>query len=140
MVKAETIWVTKTDLERLVNLIAITRDREERELYQSVDKLEEKLELAEVAASENIPSSVITMRSKMRLKDLDTGEDYFYTLVFPSEAKFEEGKLSILSPLATAILGYRIGDTIEFQAPARARRLKVLEILYQPESAGDYNL
>ena len=140
MVKEETIWVTKTDLQRLGNLIDMVRDREERELYQYIDKLEAKLEFAEVAASEEIPSKVITMRSKVHLKDLDTGEDHFYTLVFPTEANSEEGKLSILSPLATAILGYQLGDTVEFQAPARRRRLQVLEILYQPESAGDYNL
>lgn len=140
MVKEETIWVTKTDLQRLGNLIEMVRNREEHELYQYIDKLEEKLEFAEVAASEDIPSNVITMRSKVRLKDLENGEEHFYTLVFPTEAKFEEGKLSILSPLATAILGCRLGDTVEFQAPGRLRRLKVLEILYQPESAGDYNL
>lgn len=140
MVKEETIWVTKTDLERLGNLIELVRNDGERQLYQYIKKLEEKLEYAEVARSEDIPSSVITMRTKVRLKDLDTGEETVYSLVFPGEAQFDEGKLSILSPLATAILGYRLGDTVEFQAPSRLRRLKVLEILYQPESAGDLNL
>ena len=140
MVKEETIWVTKTDLERLGNLIELVRNDGERQLYQYIKKLEEKLEYAEVARSEDIPSSVITMRTKVRLKDLDTGEETVYSLVFPGEAQFDEGKLSILSPLATAILGYRLGDTVEFQAPSRLRRLKVLKILYQPESAGDLNL
>lgn len=140
MVKEETIWLTKTDLERLGNLVELVRNEGERQLYQYIKKLEEKLEDAEVARSEDIPSSVITMRSKVRLKDLDTGEETVYSLVFPGEAQFDEGKLSILSPLATAILGYRLGDTVEFQAPSRLRRLKVLEILYQPESAGDLNL
>ena len=119
MVKEETIWVTKTDFQRLGNLIEMVHNREEHQLSQYIDKLEEKLESAEVAASEDIQSNVITMRSKVHLKDLDTGEDHFYTLVFPSEAKFEEGKLSILSPLATAILGHRLGDTLEFQAQVR---------------------
>lgn len=140
MVKEETIWVTKTDLQRLGNLIELVRNQGARQLYQYIDKLEEKLKYAEVAASEKIPSNIITMRSKVRLKDLDTGEETVYSLVFPTEAKSEEGKLSILSPLATAIFGYRLGDTVEFQAPLKLRRLKVLEILYQPESAGDYNL
>lgn len=140
MVKEETIWLTKTDLERLGNLVELVRNEGERQLYQYIKKLEEKLEYAEVARSEDIPSSVITMRSKVRLKDLDNGEETIYSLVFPGEAQSDEGKLSILSPLATAILGYRLGDTVEFQAPSRLRRLKVLEILYQPESAGDLNL
>jgi regulator of nucleoside diphosphate kinase len=140
MVKEETIWVTKTDLERLGHLIERVRNQEERQLYQYINKLEDKLEYAEAAPSEEIPSNVITMRSRVKLKDLDNGEETVYSLVFPDEAKSEEGKLSILSPLATAILGYRLGDTVEFEAPARLRRLKVLEILYQPEAAGDYNL
>lgn len=140
MVKEETIWVTKTDLERLGHLIERVRNQEERQLYQYINKLEDKLEYAEAAPSEKIPSNVITMRSRVKLKDLDNGEETVYSLVFPDEAKSEEGKLSILSPLATAILGYRLGDTVEFEAPARLRRLKVLEILYQPEAAGDYNL
>lgn len=140
MVKEETIWVTKTNLQRLVSLIERVRNQGERQLYQYIDKLEEKLEFAESAVSEEIPSSVITMRSKVLLKDLATGEEHFYAIVFPTEASYEEGKLSILSPLATALLGYRVGDTVEFQAPTRLRRLKVLEILYQPESAGDFNL
>lgn len=140
MVKEETIWVTKTDLERLVNLIKLVRNQEQRQLYQHIAKLEEKLEYAEVTRSEDIPTNIITMRSKVRLNDLNTGEELVYSLVFPTEANFEEGKLSILSPLAMAVLGYRLGDTVEFEAPSRLRRLKVLEILYQPESAGDYNL
>ena len=54
-----------------------------------------------------------------------------------AEANSEDGKISILAPIATAILGYRKGHTVEFQAPARIRRLKIEDILYQPESAGD---
>ncbi len=140
MVKEETIWITQTDLERLGNLIGLVRNQQVRQLFSYIERLEEKLEFAEVAASENIPSNVITMRSKARLKDLDSGEETVYSLVFPTEAESEEGKLSILSPLATAILGCQLGDTVEFQAPSRLRRLKILEILYQPEAAGDYNL
>lgn len=140
MVKEETIWVTKTDLERLINLIKLVRNQGQRQLYQNIAKLEEKLEYAEVTRSEDIPTNIITMRSKVRLNDLNTGEELVYSLVFPTEANFEEGKLSILSPLSTAVLGYRLGDTVEFEAPSRLRRLRVLEILYQPESSGDYNL
>ena len=80
------------------------------------------------------------MRTKEKLKDLDTGEENVYSIVFANEANSDEGKISILAPLATALLGYRRGDAVEFQAPARMRRLKIEEILYQPESAGDYSL
>jgi regulator of nucleoside diphosphate kinase len=80
------------------------------------------------------------MRSKVRLRDLDTGEEMVYTLVFPSEANFDEGKISVLAPVGTAMLGYRVGSLIEWEVPSGRRRLKVEELLYQPEAAGDYNL
>ena len=76
----------------------------------------------------------------VRLKDLVSGEANTYSLVFPTEANFTEGKISILAPIGTAILGYKRGDTIEWPVPAGVRRLKVDEILYQPEAAGNYEL
>jgi regulator of nucleoside diphosphate kinase len=80
------------------------------------------------------------MRSRVRLSDLNTGQEVVYTLVFPSEANFDDGKISVLAPIGTAMLGYREGSIIEWQVPSGLRRLKVEEILYQPEAAGDYNL
>jgi regulator of nucleoside diphosphate kinase len=45
-----------------------------------------------------------------------------------------------LAPIGTALIGYRAGDVIEWKVPAGLRKLKVLEVLYQPEAAGDYHL
>lgn len=140
MIQQGTIYVTKTDRERLKNLIELVRDRGDRADLLYVDKLEDELEFAEVVASADMPADVVTMRSKVRLKDMDTDEETVYTIVFPTEANFDDGKISILAPLATALLGYRLGDTVEFEAPSRLRRLEIMEILYQPESAGDLNL
>lgn len=80
------------------------------------------------------------MRSKVRLKDLVSGEARIYSLVLPSEANFSEGKISVLAPIGTAILGYKLGDTIEWPVPSGLRRLKVDKIIYQPEAAGHYGL
>lgn len=140
MIQQGPIYVTKTDRERLKNLIELVRDRGDRADLLYVDKLEDELEFAEVVASADMPADVVTMRSKVRLKDMDTDEETVYTIVFPTEANFDDGKISILAPLATALLGYRLGDTVEFEAPSRLRRLEIMEILYQPESAGDLNL
>lgn len=63
-----------------------------------------------------------------------------YTLVFPSAANISENKLSILVPLGMVPMGYRKGDTIEWPVPSGMRKLKVTEIIYQPEAAGDYSL
>ena len=136
----KTIYITKTDQERLSNLIQLVRDQNDRSHNGYIRTLEEELEFAEVVPSEEVPPNVVTMRSKVRLKDLDTDEENVYTIVFPTEADHDEGRISILAPLATALLGNRCGEVVAFQAPTRSRRLKIEEILYQPESAGDYDL
>ena len=80
------------------------------------------------------------MRSTVRLRDLDSGKEMIYSLVFPNEADVDEGRISILAPVGTAMIGYRIGDTIEWEVPSGLRRLRVEEVLYQPEASGDYQL
>ena len=140
MIQQTTIYITKKDRERLGGLIQQVRIQNDRAHLGYVNRLEEELEEAEIVAPEAIPPDVVTMRSKVKLKDLDTNEERVYSIVFPSEANSDEGKISILAPLATALLGFRSGETVEFQAPTRLRRLKIEEILYQPESSGDYDL
>jgi len=140
MVKEANIYITKIDQERLTKLIEITRERDTGVNLEYLKRLEEELDRAEVVVPSDVPPDVITMRSKVRLKDLSTGEEMVYSLVFPTEAKFDEGRISILAPIGTAMLGYRRGDVIEWEVPSGLRRLKVEEVLYQPESAGDYHL
>ena len=134
------IYITKPDHERLTKLIEIAREREGDANREYLDRLEEELERAEVVEQKDIPPDVITMRSTVSLKDLDTGEEMIYWLAFPTEANFDEGKISILAPVGTAMLGYRRGDVIEWEVPSGVRRLKVEDVLYQPESKGDYHL
>jgi regulator of nucleoside diphosphate kinase len=139
-VKEATIYITELDRQRLERLIELAGERSRRANHQYLSRLEEELERAETVAPEDVPADVITMRSKVRLGDLDTGEEMTYTLVFPSEANYDEGRISVLAPVGTAMLGYRAGDTIEWEVPSGTRRLKVVEILYQPEAAGEYDL
>jgi regulator of nucleoside diphosphate kinase len=134
-----TIYVTEFDLKRLRELFAGTH------LWNKMDReylinLEEELEQANVVPSQQIPADVVTMNSQVRIWDLDAGKEMVLTLVFPALADYEQGRLSILAPMGTALLGYRAGDTIEWQAPSGLRRLRVEQVLYQPEAAGDYHL
>lgn len=140
MIDTKTICMTETDIERLNNLIEQVREQDERAHFPYISILEEKLEFAEAVHSIDIPPNVITMRSKVRLNDLKTGRNTTYVLVFPKEANVDEGKISILAPLASAILGHSLGDEIEFEAPSGLRKLSVKEVIYQPESAGDLDL
>ena len=140
MSKETNIYITKPDYERLTKLIEIAREREGDANREYLDRLEEELNRAEVVQQQDIPADVITMRSTVRVKDLDTSEEIIYRLVFPTEANYDEGRISVLAPIGTAMLGYRRGDVIDWQVPSGVRRLSVEEVLYQPESKGEYHL
>lgn len=133
------IYVTEPDYRRLIGLIEITRDRNGVDI-EYLNTLQAELDRAEIVDPKRIPANVITMRSKVRLKDLVSGDANVYSLVFPTEANLSEGKISVLAPIGTAILGYKLGDSIEWPVPSGVRKLKVDEILYQPEAAGEYGL
>jgi regulator of nucleoside diphosphate kinase len=133
------IYITTSDYHRLSGLIEMSRERNGDADREYLDQLEEELAQAEVVNPEDIPQDVITMRSKVRLKDLKSGQTVMYSLVFPSEANSNEGHISVLAPIGTALLGNRSGDVVESRVPSGLRRLKVKEILYQPEAAGNYH-
>lgn len=137
--KGRTIYITDYDLKRLKELLDVAKEFD----YRGRDDLKDlKVELnrAYLLASRDIPGDVITMNSKAVLIDIDTGGEMTYTLVFPHDADIDQGQISILAPIGTAMLGCSVGDTFEWKVPAGLRRLKVKEILYQPEASGDYHL
>jgi regulator of nucleoside diphosphate kinase len=138
--KEAAISVTEFDLGRLRNLIDIARYDGSDWHGPYLNRLEAELERAEVVDPKDIPKDVVTMRSTVRLKDLDSTKELIYSLVFPKEADVDKGKISVLAPVGTAMIGYRVGDIIEWEVPSGLRRLKVEEVLYQPEASGDYHL
>jgi regulator of nucleoside diphosphate kinase len=133
------IYITEFDLKRLMELVqvGITFKGKDGEYLQ---RLEQELDRAHVVETTAILHDVITMNSRVRLLDLYTGEERLCALVFPSDANIELNKISVLAPIGTAMLGYLVGDVIEWEVPAGLKRLRIDEILYQPEAAGHYHL
>lgn len=134
-----TIHITKYDMDRLTELIDGLR-LSPKANQANLDLLEKELYRAVLVDPPQIPHDVITMNSKVIISDMESGEKTTYVLVFPSAANISENKLSIMAPLGMALLGYRTGDIIEWPVPSGVRKLKVDEIIYQPEAAGDYHL
>jgi regulator of nucleoside diphosphate kinase len=128
------IYITEFDLNWLKGLIKFAQERWDKSVLQYLKGLEEELDRAKIVKPEEIPTDVITMNSTFRVYDLDSGEDFVYTLVFPARADSASGKISILAPLGTTMLGYRAGDTVEWLAPEGRKRLKVKRVVYQPEA------
>lgn len=131
--KKRKITITATDYAKLRSIIDAgtlfggTRDE--------LRALHGELERARIVAGEEIHPDVITINSVAELLDLDSGELMEFTLVLPSRANIDEGKISVLAPLGTAMLGYRVGDEFQWAVPYGLRRLKVTQVHFQPEAA-----
>jgi regulator of nucleoside diphosphate kinase len=134
-----TIYITDFDLKRLRETISIWR-RSDFSRRNDLQELEEELNRGILVMPHKIPGDVITMNSTACLMDLDTGEELIYTLVFPMDADIQQNKISVLAPIGTAMLGYSVGDTFEWEVPDGIRQFRVMELLYQPEACGDYHL
>jgi len=130
--------ITEADFDRLKAMM-------DSPVYRSIHamrlaSLQEELNRSKVFHAEKVPRNVVTMHSRVRVWDLGTEESDTYTLVYPVDADIEEGKVSVLAPLGLALLGARVGQVVEFDAPGGLRRLRIQKILYQPEAAGDFHL
>lgn len=91
------------------------------------------------APGKNTPQ-VVTMNSIVRIRYMDTNKTVDLQIVYPDQADIKQNKLSIFAPIATALLGYRTGDRIDWEVPKGTISLLIEEILYQPEEAGHFHL
>lgn len=125
------VYITENDKIKLKGLFNTTIGFRNRDLKTLRDLLEE-LDRAELIYDDNDAKDIIMMNTTVLVKDLDTGLEFTYTLVYPEYANSNENKISILAPIGTALLGYKVGDTIEWEVPAGIRKLKVKKIIDQP--------
>jgi regulator of nucleoside diphosphate kinase len=137
--RSKKIYITKLDKERLQKMIADvgTDGKKDREY---LSKLEGELNRANVVKPENIPHDVVTMNSQVRLQEIDSGEEMTIELVFPQHNDFLSNRISVLAPIGTAILGYKVGDEIQWDVPAGKKTFRIEEILFQPEASGQFEL
>lgn len=130
--------ITEVDYDRLSHLLGSPTYRANQPAALTI--LKGELERRQVVAAQRVPKGVVTMHTVVQVTDLEDDESETYTLVYPEEASINEGKLSVLAPMGTALLGARAGQVVKFNAPGGTRRLKVARIVYQPEAAGDFHL
>ncbi|QEH34721.1 Regulator of nucleoside diphosphate kinase [Aquisphaera giovannonii] len=135
--KKKPISITRPDRERLEGLLAGHRGPD---LDAYLSALRAELERARVIDADEVPPDVVTMNSTVRLVDVAASEEEEYTLVFPGDADADLGRISVMAPLGTAMLGYRVGDVFEWDVPMGRRRWRVAGVVYQPEAAGHHHL
>ena len=130
--------ISSFDKQRLMRLLGSAETSAEDRL--ELEDLTHEIDRGSEVQPQDIPPDVVTMNSSVRVTDLQSGASTTYTIVFPADADYERGKISILSPLGTALLGFRIGDSVRWRMPGGVRNLRIDEIIYQPEAAGDFHL
>lgn len=135
------IHITAQDKERLLDSLAPLQAQPDRRDLPHIQYLTKELGRAQIIEDPHTtPKDVVTMRSRVKLVNLDTKAEMECTLSYPTERAPEDGLISVLAPLGAAMLGYSVGDTFEVLLPKGLTRFRVDKILYQPESAGDYHL
>ncbi|CRM80070.1 Regulator of nucleoside diphosphate kinase [Pseudomonas sp. 22 E 5] len=124
-------------MQRLEQLI----DRMD-ETQPGVVALQAELDRAEeVVGHDEVPASVVTMNSSVYCREQGSGKDYHLTLVYPKDANADEGKISILAPVGSALLGLQVGQHIDWPAPGgKTLKLELLSVEGQPKDGGAFPL
>jgi regulator of nucleoside diphosphate kinase len=130
------IIVSSLDAERLETLLDSLPD----DAFPGKRALEAELARALIVAPREVPPTVVTMNSTVRFQVEGTAEAFSLTLVYPRDADGSGGKISVLAPVGSALLGLSIGDEIEWPKPGGGvLRVRLREISYQPERMGEFH-
>lgn len=133
------IILNRLDYARIKKSINVARE------YKSItekeaEELLNELDSAKIVDPEDVPSNVVTMNSIVKISFLNNDKQVQFQIVYPHEANLKTNKISIFSPIATALIGYQKGDEIEWIVPGGLTRIRIDEIIYQPEASGHYHL
>jgi regulator of nucleoside diphosphate kinase len=129
------IIISSIDAERLEKLL----DSLPNDGFPGREDLEEELDRAKIVAPEDVPPTVVTMNSTIRFQIKSSNEEFCLTLVYPQDGDAGGGKISILAPVGSALLGLSQGDEIEWPKPGGGKiRVRIEEVIYQPERSGEY--
>ena len=129
--------ITDLDHVRIFNLLR--RQAAAGAASEHADELAELIDNADQVRPQEIAADVVTMYSRLRVADPAGGAERSVTLVYPPDADAAQGLISVLSPLGTALLGLRVGETARWHGvDGKAGALEVRAIEFQPEASGDY--
>lgn len=130
------IVISSLDAERLEAVLASLP----RDAFPGRTELEAELSRAHIVEPRDIPATVVTMNSTVRFRVATSAEEFTLTLVYPRDMDSSSSKISILAPVGSALLGLSQGDEIEWPKPGGGTlRVRIEEVLYQPERAGAYH-
>ncbi|WP_413699578.1 nucleoside diphosphate kinase regulator [Psychromonas sp. KJ10-10] len=128
------ITITSLDSDRLHTLI----ESLPKSQLSALSGLEDELARANIVAPTEIPENIVTMNSTIKFSVTSTKDEFLLTLVYPKDIDSSGEKISILAPVGSAILGLSQGNEIEWPKPGGGLiKVKIKEIIYQPERSGE---
>ena len=128
------ITLSSLDLERIEALLAALP----ASVFPGKAELQAELDRADVVEPQDIPPTVVTMNSTVRFAIAETGKEFCLSLVYPRDMDCSADRLSILAPVGAALLGLSVGDELTWPGPGgKTMTVRVQEVVYQPERAGD---
>lgn len=103
------------------------------------EDLQAELDRAHIVEPAQMPPDVVTMNSTVTFRMDSSGAEFALTLVYPDAMDDGAGKISVLAPVGSALLGLREGDEISWPRPGGGLlKVRILKVVYQPERAGDF--
>lgn len=117
------IVISIEDFQKIKSIISYSENK-------NADLLAEELDRAELVMADYLPNDVVAMNRKVKFADLETDKEQTVILVYPEEADIAENKISILSPIGSALIGLRVGQIIEWPVnDSKTKRIQVRELL-----------
>lgn len=126
------ISITEQDYTRLCDLVRAERMMHSTEI-KNLEYLGAEIKRARRIKDIKPDDGIITMNSVVEVTDMDTGREMKIKLVYPAEADFKKGNISVLSMFGSALLGYRTGSIISYKAPAGIKKVKIKNVYYPEE-------
>src|SRR5688572_3765659 len=137
MAKTHFPTITELDAARIRMLGARLPDQG-RNLAALVDLID-LMEAADIVPGARVPANVVTVNSTLTFRDLATDTLHRVTVVYPVDVSIGERRISVLSPVGSALLGRRVGERIRLDMPdGGSREIAITELHYQPEASGDF--
>ena len=130
----DVILITEKDLLRIKHILSFQKS-------EDFEDLELELDRAKIISDDVVPPDLVTMNSKVKFLNIQDNKEMIITIVYPSDANFAEGKISVLASLGSALIGLQVGQEINWMFPdGKTKTLKILDILYQPEANEHWHL
>ena len=133
------VIITKQDFNKIHRSITDAKAKNSIK-PEEAEKLLAELKSAKIVEQDQVDGDVATMNSIVKIHFQNNKTTMEFQLVYPADANIKERKISIFSSVASALIGYSVGDEIDWLIPSGMTKIVIDEVIYQPESAGDFDL